>query len=178
LIGRIIRHKGIFEYVEATRRLKQQGLAVRCQLLGFFDDNPAAIPRSQVEQWRLEGIIEYLGHTDEVAGVIEQADCVVLPSYGEGMPMSLLEAASMGKALIAADTAGCRSLISNGVNGYLCREKDSRDLAQKMADYYYLPPAAKERMGMEGRNRILRDYTREKVAGIYLEKIKTIQGYG
>jgi glycosyltransferase involved in cell wall biosynthesis len=174
LIGRLIRHKGIDEFVEAARILQQQGLKVECQLLGFFDEaNPVAIPRQQVEEWTTSGIVNYLGHTDDVRPFIEKADCIVLPSYREGMPLSLLEGAAMCKALIATDTAGCRQLIEEGVNGYLCREKDSAGLAAKMAAYVHLPPYEKKQLGVNSRERILQRYTRETVAAIYLEKIKT-----
>jgi len=174
LIGRLIRHKGIGEFVEAARILQKQGLNLQCQLLGFFDEeNPVAIPREQVDQWTTSGIIRYLGHTDDVRPFIQQADCIVLPSYREGMPLSLLEGAAMCKALIATDTAGCRDLIEEGVNGYLCREKDSASLAQKMAAYIHLSPYEKKQLGVNSRERIQQRYTRETVAAIYLEKIKT-----
>jgi glycosyltransferase involved in cell wall biosynthesis len=144
-------------------------------LLGFFDDiNPVAIPRREVEEWESRYLLTYLGHTDQVATYIEQADCIVLPSYREGMPLSLLEGASMCKALIATDTPGCRTLIEEGVNGYLCREKDGEDLARKMSAYYHLPAVAKREMGIAARNRVLKDFTRERITGIYLEKIKAL----
>jgi len=175
LIGRIIRHKGIHEFVQAAGLLQQQGLAVQCQLLGIFDDNnPVAISRQQVAEWERRGILTYLGHTDEVPPVIGQADCIVLPSYREGLPLSLLEGASMAKALIAADTPGCRTLIEEGINGYLCREKDGADLARKMTEYYHLPAAAKRQMGMAGRDKVLKNFTRERIAGIYLDKINSL----
>ncbi len=178
-IGRMIRHKGVYEFVQAAKLLQQRGLAVRCQLLGFFDDNPAAIPRQQVEEWNRQKIVDYLGHTDQVASFIEQADCIVLPSYyGEGMPLSLLEGASMCKALIAARMSGCRDLIEEGVNGYLCHQKDGADLAEKMETYYRLPEAEKRQMGIEGRNKVLRYFTRDIIAGIYLDKINKFQSTG
>ncbi|HEV2479065.1 MAG TPA: glycosyltransferase family 4 protein [Puia sp.] len=173
-VGRMLRDKGVYEFVAAARQLRRQGLAVHCQLLGIFDENPAAIPRQKIEEWHREGVISYLGHTDDVAGIMEKADCIVLPSYQEGMPMSLLEGASMCKALIAADTPGCRSAVEDGVNGYLCREKDSEDLAQKMMTYYRLPAAEKERMGRAGRQKVLEKYTCEHITRIYLEKINTL----
>ncbi|HXB95740.1 MAG TPA: glycosyltransferase family 4 protein [Puia sp.] len=175
-LGRLIGHKGIFEFVRAAELLRQKGLAVRCLLLGFFDDNdPLAIPRQQIEEWTNKGLVTYLGHTDRVAPFIEQADCIVLPSYrGEGMPLSLLEGASMCKALIAADTAGCRAIIEHGVNGFLCREKDGNDLAEKMSIYYHLPAGAKKQMGTAGRNRVLKHFTRDIIAGIYIDKIGTL----
>jgi glycosyltransferase involved in cell wall biosynthesis len=175
LVARIIRHKGIYEFVRAAEILLKKGLHVRFQLLGFFDEsNPVAITREQVAEWVDQHLINYLGHTDNVASYIEAADCIVLPSYREGMPLSLLEGASMCKALIATDTAGCREVIRDGVNGYLCRNKDGADLAEKMEKYYHLPAADKRQMGIEGRNRIMEHYTKEIVAEIYLRKISTL----
>jgi glycosyltransferase involved in cell wall biosynthesis len=170
LIARVIRHKGIYEFVQAAGQLRD--LAVRCQLLGVCDDNnPVAIPRQEVDEWEQRNILTYLGQTDDVPPFIEQADCIVLPSYREGLPLSLLEGASMAKALIATDTSGCRSLIDDGINGYLCRERDGADLARKMREYYELPPAAKRQMGLAGRAKVLRDFTREHIFEIYLQKI-------
>jgi glycosyltransferase involved in cell wall biosynthesis len=175
LIGRLIRHKGILEFVDAAKLLKGRQAPVQCQLLGFFDEeSPVAIPRDQVEEWTANGIITYLGHTDDVRPFIEKADCIVLPSYREGMPLSLLEGASMCKALIATDTAGCRDLIKDGVNGYLCHVKDGVDLAAKMTAYLQQPPDEKRQLGIRGREHVLQHYTRETVAAIYLEKIKTL----
>lgn len=175
LIGRLIKHKGIYEFIRAAELLIRQGLAAQFQLLGFFDeDSPVAISTQQVQEWTRNNNITYLGHTDHVAGYIEQADCIVLPSYREGMPLSLLEGASMCKALIATDTAGCREIIQDGINGYLCRKKDDADLADKMEKYYHLPQEEKRQMGIEGRNRILRHFTKELITGIYLDKINRL----
>ncbi|MDP4148774.1 MAG: glycosyltransferase family 4 protein [Bacteroidota bacterium] len=178
LIGRVIRHKGIYEYVQAADILRSEGMNVQCSLLGFFDaGNPVAISERQVDQWVQRGSIRYLGSTDDVAPYIAGADCVVLPSYREGMPLSLLEGASMGKALIATDTAGCREVVREGSNGYLCRLKDGEDLAEKMKKYVSLPPEEKTRMGMAGRERVKAKYEREIVVGIVLDKIKSLLGH-
>lgn len=175
LIGRIIRHKGIYEFARAAEILQQQGLTVKCQLLGVFDEtNPVSVSRQEVREWERRQLLTYLGHSDQVIPFIQKADCIVLPSYREGMPLSLLEGASMCKALIATDTPGCRTLIEEGVNGYLCREKDGEDLAKKMAAYYHLPAAAKREMGIAARNKILKGYTRRQITAIYLEKINNL----
>ncbi len=175
-VGRLIGQKGIYELVQAAELLKRKGLPIKCQLLGFFEENdPLAISQLQIKEWASRNIVTYLGHTDQVVPFIEQADCIVLPSYrGEGMPMSLLEGASMCKTLIAADTAGCHTVIGDGINGYLCHPRDGADLADKMLAYYHLPDDAKKQMGIEGRNRVLGQYTRDIVAGIYLQKINTL----
>jgi glycosyltransferase involved in cell wall biosynthesis len=172
LIARIIRHKGIYEFAAAAEELRRQGLNVRCQLLGVSDENnPVAISRKEVAGWEQKGILTYLGHTDDVPPFIEQADCIVLPSWREGLPLSLLEGASMAKALIAADTPGCRSVVDDGENGYLCREKDSADLAGKMLAYYRLGASDKRHMGLKGREKVLRAFTCGRVLEIYLQKI-------
>ena len=175
VIARLIKHKGIYEYVEAARILKAKGLQARFQLLGFFEDkSPIAITQNHVEQWASQNLIDYLGQTDDVVPFIEQADCIVLPSYREGMPLSLLEGASMCKALIATDTPGCREIISDGVNGYLCHKKDSANLAQKMEQYYDLPAAEKIRMGMSGRQKVLRQFKKEIITALYVQKTEQL----
>jgi glycosyltransferase involved in cell wall biosynthesis len=145
-------------------------------LLGFFDEgNPVAISREQVAAWTNRNLVTYLGHTDRVASFIEQADCIVLPSYREGLPLSLLEGGSMCKALIAADTAGCRAIVEDGINGWLCKAKDGADLAEKMTAYYHLSADAKKRMGLAARKTVLENYARERVSLIYLEKINALR---
>jgi glycosyltransferase involved in cell wall biosynthesis len=177
LVGRMIKHKGIYEFIRAAEQLKRKGLPLRFQLLGFFDKgNPVAISKSEIEKWTHRNLITYLGHTDDVAPFIGQADCIVLPSYHEGMPLSLLEGASMCKALIASDTAGCREVITSGVNGYLCRPRDPEDLANQMEKYFLLPAAEKRQMGIEGRNKVLSSFTKEIITGIYLGKIRKLLG--
>ena len=174
LIARVIKHKGIYEFIQAIQILQAKGLDARFQLLGFFDEgNPVAISKEQVDKWVSQDRIAYLGQADDVRPFIAAADCIVLPSYREGMPLSLLEGASMCKALIAADTAGCREIISDGVNGYLCVNKDGADLAEKMEKYYHLSAEQKKQMGVEGRNKVLAHFTKEIITGIYLEKLNS-----
>lgn len=175
LIARIIKHKGIYEFVRAAEILQRKGLPVKCQLLGFFDKGSRiAISPREVEEWQQKGLIQYLGDTDDVAPFIQRADSIVLPSYREGMPLSLLEGASMCKGLIATDTPGCRAIVTDGVNGFLCKIKDDADLAAAMEKYYRLPPDEKKKMGQAGREMVLKNYTRDIVTHIYLDKIKAL----
>jgi len=175
LIARIIKHKGIYEFVQAAEILQRKGLPVKCQLLGFFDEGSRiAISHREVEQWQQKGLVHYLGDTDDVAPFIQQADCIVLPSYREGMPLSLLEGASMCKALIATDTPGCRAIVRDGINGFLCKTRDSSDLAGAMEKYYHLPPEEKRKMGLAGRELVLENFTQDIVTNIYLDKIKAL----
>jgi glycosyltransferase involved in cell wall biosynthesis len=175
LIARIIKHKGIYEFIRASELLKGKGLKVKCQLLGFFDEGSRiAISPREVDIWQQKGLVHYLGDTDEVAPFIQQADCVVLPSYREGMPLSLLEGASMCKGLIAADTPGCRTIVRDGANGFLCKPRDSEDLAAAMEKFYHLPPEEKRKMGLAGRDLVTENFKRDIVTKIYLDKIKSL----
>ncbi len=126
LIARLLFDKGVGEFVDAARMLKRVGIDARFQLLGFLDaQNRTAVPRALVEQWVSEGVIEYLGPQDDVRPFIAAADCVVLPSYREGTPRTLLEAAAMAKPLIATNVPGCREVVEDGVNGLLCEAADA-----------------------------------------------------
>jgi glycosyltransferase involved in cell wall biosynthesis len=175
LIARLIEHKGVYEYAQAAAMLLAKGMNAQFRLLGFFDSESAvAISKEQLTQWEIAGTIVYLGETDNVAPLIEKADCIVLPSYREGMPLSLLEGASMCKAIIANDVAGCREIVKNGINGFLCHQKDAADLAAKMEQYYILPAASKNVMGMAGRAIVMEHFTKEIITAIYLSKLENL----
>jgi glycosyltransferase involved in cell wall biosynthesis len=148
---------------------------VRFQLLGFLDvENRTAVDRASVERWVAEGVVEYLGATQDVRPFIAAADCVVLPSYREGTPRSLLEGAAMGRPLIATDVAGCREVVEHGRNGLLCRVRDAADLADKMLAFVDLPPEQRARMGREGRAKVERQFDEHLVIDRYLEVIAEI----
>lgn len=152
LVARLLRDKGIVEYVEAARLLRRRHPAARFQLLGVQDaPNRTAIPRADVAAWVAEGVVEYLGATDDVRPFIAAADCVVLPSYREGTPRTLLEAAAMGTPLVATDVPGCREVVADGRNGFLCRARDGADLARALDAFLSLGGPARAAMGRESR---------------------------
>ena len=133
VISRLLYDKGIVEYAEAARALQQQGVHARFQLLGSRDpQHKRGIPNALVDTWIKDQIIDYLGTTDDVRPYIRQADAVVLPSYREGLPRTLLEAASLQKPIVTTNTPGCRHVVADGRNGLLCRVRDAVDLADKM----------------------------------------------
>jgi len=133
LISRLLHDKGILEYIDAIKLLKLKGIDARFQLLGQVDTkHPRGISKELVEQWIEQGVVDYLGTVDDVRPFINNSDCVVLPSYREGTPRSLLEAASSGKPIITTDVAGCNNVVEHGVNGFLCESKNAQDLADKM----------------------------------------------
>lgn len=170
LVARMLWDKGVGEFVEAARQLKTEFSAARFRLLGFVDvSNPSAIAKSQIDQWCAEGLVEYLGATDDVRPFIADADCVVLPStYREGVPRSLLEAAASGRPVITTDAPGCRDTVQEGVTGFLCRASDAGDLAQQMRRFAALSPAQRANMGRSARARVEASFDERLVIGSYL----------
>ena len=119
LIARMLRDKGVIEFIEAARSMKKIYPKTRFQLLGPLGvENRTSISHSEMNRWVDEGIIEYLGETDNVTSYIKNSSCVVLPSYREGTSRVLLEAAAMGRPLVASDVTGCREVVEDGAVSY------------------------------------------------------------
>jgi glycosyltransferase involved in cell wall biosynthesis len=170
LIARLTREKGIVEYVEAAGLLKAIYPEARCQLLGPFDSNPAAISRSQVTAWEREGIIQYLGTVDDVRPHLAGAHVMVLPSYGEGTPRSVLEAMAMGKAVVTTQVSGCRETVIDGQTGFLVPPKDPVALAEAMGRFL-ADPALAQKMGTAARTYAEGKYDVNKVNKIILKAL-------
>ena len=150
LIGRVIRDKGVAEYVEAARLVREVHPEARFQLLGPLDVNPSAISKEELDSWVATGVIEYLGRTPDVRPNLALAHVCVLPSYGEGMPRSVLEAMAMARPVVVTDVPGCRETVVPGRNGYLVPVRDSAALADVMIRLIEEPERLAE-MGREGR---------------------------
>ncbi len=169
VIARLLIDKGIVEYAEAARRLRQRGVRARFQLLGARDpQHRRGISNATIDSWINEGLIEYLGTSDDVRPFIAQADAVALPSYREGLPRTLLEAASMAKPLVTTDTPGCRHVVTDGHNGLLCRARDAADLADTMHRLQQTPLAERQQMGERGRVLVTQRFSEEYVISQYL----------
>jgi glycosyltransferase involved in cell wall biosynthesis len=170
-VSRMIWEKGIGEYVEAARIIKAKYPNVEFCLLGFLDvDNPGAISQEQMDRWVEEGVVNYLGVSDNVDEVISTADCVVLASYyREGTPKTLLESASSAKPIITTDNVGCRDVVDHGVNGYLCEPRSVEDLANKMEMFLSLSHEERVRMGRKSREKIKNEFDEKIVIGKYLD---------
>jgi glycosyltransferase involved in cell wall biosynthesis len=169
LIARLLWDKGVQEYVDAARTIRAIEPRIRCQILGFVDvDNRTAVPGAMIERWAAEGWIDYLGATDDVRPYIEQADCIVLPSYREGLPRTLLEGSSMGKPLVGSDVPGVRDVIEDGVTGVLCEARSARSLADAMLKIARLPSVEREKMGAAGRRKVEREFSQTIVIESYL----------
>ena len=131
-VGRLLRDKGIHEFVEASRLLTAKRVPAHFCILGPLDSNPNAIKAEQVAEWMREGVVDYLGERKDVRPAIAAAHVLVLPSYAEGTPRSVLEAMSMGRAIVTTDAPGCRETVRDGINGYLVPVGDSILLAEAM----------------------------------------------
>ncbi len=173
LVARMLGDKGVREYVEAARLLRTRYDGLEFQLLGFVDSaNPTAISAAEMKAWCDEGVVRYFGEALDVRPHLAAADCVVLPSYREGTPRSLLEAAAMGKPIVTTDAVGCREVVDDGVNGYLCRVRDAKDLAEKLEQLYCLSPEARAAMGAAGRAKVVCEFDEQIVIDRYLEAIR------
>ena len=167
--------KGVVEYVEAAQLLLARCPQAECCLLGFVDvQNPAAVSSAQMDAWVAQGVVYYLGHCDDVREHIAAADCIVLPSYREGTPRTLLEAAAMGRPIITTDAVGCREVVDDGRNGFLCQVRSATDLADKMAHMVALPPAQRQAMGLAGRAKMEAEFDEQIVIKKYLAAIEEI----
>ncbi|MGL6382079.1 glycosyltransferase family 4 protein [Aeromonas caviae] len=172
LIARMLWDKGIGEYIEAARVIKSKYPKTHFQLLGACDvPNPSLISREQISIWESEGIVEYLGTTDDVRTVIANVDCVVLPSYREGIPRTMLEAAAMAKPLIVSDAPGCKDVVINGKTGFLCKVKNRDSLAAAMELIINQSTQERVDMGMAGRNLVLHKFDERIVIKKYIDML-------
>jgi glycosyltransferase involved in cell wall biosynthesis len=170
-VGRMLGDKGVRELVAAAREVKQTHPEIRVQLLGPFDeDNRTAISRPDLQAWVDEEAVEYLGETDDVRPYIAAASAMILPSYREGLPRSLLEGAAMGRPLIATDVPGCREVVQAGT-GFLCRVRDSTSLAEAMRRFIALSVDERRAMGCAAREMVEQRFSEEQVINAYLEAI-------
>lgn len=172
LAARMLRDKGVGEFVEAARMVRQKYPTTRFQLLGFLDvKNPTAVSSAQMNDWVGEGVVEYLGIADDVKPYMAAADCVVLPSYREGVPRSLLEGAAIGRPIVTTDAVGCRDAMDDGISGFCCRAGDAGDLADKLFRMIEMTHEERVRMGLEGRKKMEREFDEKIVIRRYLEVV-------
>ncbi|MBA6357181.1 MULTISPECIES: glycosyltransferase family 4 protein [unclassified Colwellia] len=174
LIARMLYDKGIQQYVDAARNLKQKhGTNVELCLLGFLDvNNPSAVSTVDMNSWVEEGIINYLGVSDNVEQEIAKVDCMVLPSYyREGVPKSLLEAGSMGKPIVTTDSVGCRETVDDGINGYLCEPRSSESLTEKLSLIIEMSHEQRLEMGLKSREKIQKEFDEKIVINKYLAAV-------
>ncbi len=167
--ARLLWEKGVGVFVEAARELKPVYPNVEFQLLGFLaDDAAAGVTRAQMSEWQKEGVVNYLGSTDNVIPFLSAADCILLPSfYREGVPRALLEAASLAKPIITTDNVGCRDVVEHGVTGFLVQPNSAADLSRKMEQMLALSEAERLEMGKNARKKVLCEFDEHLVLREY-----------
>jgi len=170
VVARLLRDKGIFEFVDAVGLLRERGHRFKANILGERgNNNPAGIPDYVVDNWVECGIVNYLGTTRDVRPHLQAASCVVLPSYREGIPLALLEASAMATPVIATNVPGCQDVVAHGVNGYLCEARDSIALANCMEEFLKLRNEERTAMGDRGRDLVKRRFAQNIVIKRYIE---------
>jgi len=172
-IGRVTPEKGILILKEAAEKIKNKYNNIEFQILGkIFRDDPNAISENQLIQWTKEGIINYLGTSEDVRHEIKKSDCIILPSYyREGVPRTLIEAASMGKPIITTDNVGCRDIVENGYNGFLCQPKNSDSLIEKIKKFIELSTEERNVLGKNGRGKVKKEFDEKIVIEKYLREL-------
>lgn len=174
-IGRLIYDKGIREYIEAVRMLKKTYPHVKFNILGpLYINNSTAISQQILNSWIESNDVVYLGKTDNVEEVMRSADCIVLPSYREGLSKVLIEASSMALPIVTTNVPGCRDVVIDNETGYLCEVKNSIDLAEKMEKIILLPFQNRQEMGAKARERAIAFFDERIIIKQYKEVIYSI----
>ncbi|WP_017756541.1 glycosyltransferase family 4 protein [Calidifontibacillus oryziterrae] len=171
-IGRFIRTKGIMEYIETAIKIKQQGYNVKFQLLGKFEEQEEI--NNLIKELEAEGTIEYLGYSDDVRKEISKADCVVLPSYTEGMSNVLLQAAAMKRVLIASNIPGCKEIVEHNLNGYLCEPRSTDSLVKAINSLINQGDNDWANMSENSRRIVVEKFDKRHVVDSYLKKIYSL----
>ena len=175
LVARLLWDKGLAEYVGAAMRLKVEFPEVEWRIVGFLGvENPAAISAQDMDKWVSEGVITFSGPSDEIEKEIRKCDCLVLPSYREGLSRTLLEGAAIGRPLIATNVPGCKEVVVDGKNGYLVEPCSIDDLTEKMRLMYLLSREQRAAMAKYGRRKVEKEFSEEVVNNRYLEVVKEI----
>jgi len=169
LASRLLWDKGVGEFIEASRQLKISYPEVTFVLVGDVDEqNPLSLTKEIIDSWVNEGFIEWWGHKQNMPEVLKLAHIVALPSYREGLPKVLLEAASIGRALVAADVPGCREIVRDGVNGFLVQAKESKCLAEAI-EKLILNKELRTQMGLKSREIIETELSSEIINKQFIE---------
>ena len=174
-LGRVRWDKGIKELIKVIPLIKKDYKKINFQILGSIDSkNPDFVSLEYLEKWTKEGLIEYLGESENVSKYIVKSDCVVLLSYREGLPKSLLEASAIGRPLIASNVPGCNRIVKNKINGYLCELDDINDIYQNIINFINLGFNDKIKMGLNANVLVKKEFNEEIVINKYLRIINKV----
>lgn len=175
MIARLLIEKGVEEFVNAAAIVKEKWPNVNFLLVGALDEaHKRSISQGQLDSWVASGLVEYHSPLADIRPMIHACDVVVLPSYREGTPRTLLEGGAIGRALIATDVPGCRHVVNDGENGFLCQPQSSEDLAQKMVSYLSLTADEKISMALNSHRIIKEKYDQKLVIDQYANRIQAL----
>ena len=173
MVARLIRDKGLNEFIEAAKLLKENG--IEFWILGERGPiNKTAISQDEITRLSKQGVVDFFERTDDVKSFLDRVDCVVLPSYREGSPRSIMEASSVALPVIVSDVPGCRQVVDNNVTGLYCKVRDSLDLSKKMKVILKMTTNERQKMGQMGRQKMLNQYDESLVLEKYKQKIADI----
>ncbi len=175
LVSRLLKDKGIYEYIAAIKNLKQQGIHCKFLLAGQFDSgNPSSITKVEVKEWEDASLVEFLGKTDNIKEFFKMADIIVLPSYREGLSRVLIEASSASKPIITSNVAGCKDVVDDGINGYLCEVKSTQSLQNCIQKMIQLSICERTNMGENSKQMAVNRFDKDSVNEIYFKEIEKI----
>lgn len=175
LIARLLKDKGVIELIEATKIIKNKYQNIEVHFLGAVGvQNNTAVTNDELKSWTDNNIVKYLGTTDNVQTIIANVDCVILPSYREGTPRCLLEACAMEKPIIATNVVGCKEVVDDEINGFLCEVRSANDLALKMEKMINLTQEERGKMGKAARKKIIDIFDEQIVIKKYISAIEKI----
>ncbi len=175
MISRLIVEKGVREFAEAARILKKEELPIRFLLTGALDETHSrSISKQELDGWLSEKLIDYEPHTENIGKLLVACEVVVLPSYGEGTPRTLLEGAAVGRALIASNVPGCKEVVLDGINGFLFESQNAASLAKKIKLYLALSRGERQRLGINARKHVVDFFDEKKVIRQYQSIIAQI----
>lgn len=176
-ISRLVKDKGVLEYVEAASILKKEFPHSEFHIIGPLwtgNKKSLTVTEAELKSWIAKELIVYHDKQKDVRPYMANADCVVMPSYREGMSNVLLEAASMARPLITTNVTGCRDIVEDGVNGFLCNVRDGKDLAAKMKKMMGLSSEERQEMGRKGREKMIREFDKKIVVKNYIDAINEV----
>lgn len=175
MLSRLLYDKGVVHYVEAVAALKAKGYEFEAILQGFTDfESSLGIPENLLREWQKRKLITWLEPTDHPFESISNVHCVVLPSYREGTPRSLLEAAACGRPVITTSVPGCMEVVAHGVNGLLCKERSSKALEEAMEEMLNTPADILTKMGKAGREMVVNSFDEQMVIHLYRKAISGV----
>jgi glycosyltransferase involved in cell wall biosynthesis len=178
LPSRLLWEKGIGEFVEAAKSLKTQGITARFALVGEPDPgNPSSVSAAQLRAWDAEGVVEWWGWRSNMETVIRESHIVCLPSYGEGVPRVLIEAAASGRPIVTTDAPGCREIVRHGVNGFLVPQRDIPALTNALR-VLLVNGTLRAALGQNGREIAVKEFSIEKVTRETLDVYRNLLATG